>query len=139
MSKTPTANKITETAETIVSNQQPIPPRNANVRTAEIWIRDERGLRCTYLGLRKIIREHHLPQDSVPDENDTQEADGEDEETPGADHLGRQPSQHAYTASISRGSTGSTRATNNDSPERSAGDDTADEAPTTTIEDAPQS
>ena len=93
--------------------------------TAEIWIEDSRGLRCTYLGLRKLIREKHLPNDPVPSADALRGNRHEDQEGPRAHHLGFQPAQHGDTATISRGTAGGSGTASHDGAESSARDGAA--------------
>ena len=94
----------------------------------EIWIEDNRGVRCTHFGLRKLTRERHLPQYPVPGVSDSEGAANENPQGPRADYLGRKPAQHADTATISRGSAGDPRATSHDGAGGGTGDGPAHEA-----------
>ena len=83
--------------------------RGGQAERVEIWIEDSRGVRCTHFGLRKLTREKHLPQYPVPEVSNSEDRTDENPQRPRAHYLGREPAQHADTATISRGSAGDPR------------------------------
>ena len=92
----------------------------------ELWINDKNGLRCTYIGLRTLIREQHLPRYTTPTDHTPENASANPKGSR-ADHLGRKPPRHVNTATISRRRAGDPRPARDDSDQRRTGDGTADD------------